>query len=352
MRTFPEIIKRYRGPDRRTTDVDSTRLFHWMTPDHRAEFYNFKRSFRSTRELSEHERVVYDWNRRSGGRRSLQKNDDVVANVVNGRIQVRAPAAISRVDGNTVTFDDQSTVEVDAMMFSTGYEESSIPSGWIANVEIPDVRRLHKHAFHPELGRRVALFGLARPRQGGLPVLSELLARYFAQLCSGERELPAKEEMQCMIEEDCAWEEAFFANSKKTRTLVHYTRYADALAELIGCLPKLEAYLDDPELLTRLVCSSNIGLSYRLQGPDAFPEVAREACVAAPIADPYEAIDRFVDKALHGRMAPDAARRAGEIIRTYLTTHKTDMPTIEDWEANSTPIGETVPRDIQLDCAS
>jgi hypothetical protein len=110
--------------------------------------------------------------------------------------------------------------------------------------------------------------------------------------------------------------------------------------------------LDDPELLTHLVCSSNIGLSYRLQGADAFPEVAREACVAAPIADPYEAIDRFVDKALHGRMSPDAARRAGESIRTYLTTHKTDMPTIEDWEASSAPIGETVPRNIEPDCAS
>lgn len=332
MRTFPEIIKRYRGPDRRTTDVDSTRLFHWMSPEQRAEFYTFKRSFRATRTLSEHDKVVYEWNRRSGGRRSLQKNDDVVANVVNGRIQVRAPAAIARVDGNTVTFDDQSTLDVDAIMFSTGYEESSIPSGWITNVEIPDVRRLYKHAFHPDLGRRVALFGLARPRQGGLPVLSEMLARYFAQLCSGERELPAKDAMARVIEEDCAQEDAFFANSKNTRTLVHYTRYADDLAELIGCLPDLEAYLDDPELLTHLVCSSNIGLSYRLQGPDAFPDVAREACVAAPIADPYEAIDRFVDKALDGRLAPDAARRAGEVIRTYLTTHTTDMPSTDDWE--------------------
>jgi len=352
MRTFPEIIKRYRGPDRRTTDVDSTRLFHWMTSDQRAEFYTFKRSFRSARSLSEHEKVVYDWNRRSGGRRGLQKNDDVVANVVNGRIQVRAPAAIARVDGSTVTFDDESTVEVDAMMFSTGYEESSIPGGWIANVEIPDVRRLYKHAFQPELGRRVALFGLARPRQGGLPVLSELLARYFAQLCSGERELPAEEEMRRMTEEDCAQEEAFFANSKNTRTLVHYTRYADDLAGRIGCLPKLEAYLDDPELLTHLVCSSNIGLSYRLEGPDALPEVAREACVAAPIADPYEAIDRFVDQALHGRMAPDAARRAGEVIRTYLATHKTDMPAIEDWEASSAPTAEAVSRNLEPHCAS
>ena len=119
------------------------------------------------------------------------------------------------------------------------------------------------------------------------------------------------------------------------------------MADRIGCLPKLEAYLADPELLTRLVCSSNIGLSYRLQGPDAFPEVAREACVAAPIADPYEAIDRFLDKALHGRMAPDAARRAGEVIRTYLTTHKTDMPSIEDWEASSTPSGETVSSNME-----
>jgi hypothetical protein len=158
--------------------------------------------------------------------------------------------------------------------------------------------------------------------------------------------------MRRIIEEDCAEEEAFFANSKKTRTLVHYTRYADDLAELIGCLPKLEAYLDDPELLTHLVCSSNIGMSYRLQGPDAFPEMAREACVAAPIADPYQAIDRFVDKALHGRMAPDAAQRAGEAIRTYLTTHKTDMPTIEDWEASAALTSETVSRNIELDCVS
>ena len=74
--------------------------------------------------------------------------------------------------------------------------------------------------------------------------------------------------------------------------------------------------------------------------------------MAAPIADPYEAIDRFVDKALHGRMTPDAARRAGEAIRSYLTTHKTDMPTIEDWEASSAPIGKTVPRNIESDCAS
>jgi hypothetical protein len=154
------------------------------------------------------------------------------------------------------------------------------------------------------------------------------------------------------IEEDCAWEEAFFANSRRTRTLVHYTRYADDLAERIGCLPKLEAYLDDPELLTHLVCSSNIGLSYRLEGPDALPEVARVACVAAPIADPYEAIDRFVDKALHGRMAPDAARRAGEAIRTYLTTHKTDMPSIEDWEASSAPTTEAVSRNLEPHCVS
>ena len=150
-------------------------------------------------------------------------------------------------------------------------------------------------------------------------------------LCSGERELPEKNEMQRVIMEDCAREETWFENSKSTRTLVHYTRYLDDLAERIGCLPDLEDYLDDPELLTHLICSSNIGLSYRLRGPDAFPEIAREACVSAPIADPYEAIDEFLDSALEGRLGPALEKQVAQRIRTYLTTHTTDMPSTDAW---------------------
>jgi hypothetical protein len=331
MRSFPEIIKRYRGPDQRTADVDSTRLFHWMSLEQRNDFYAFKRKFRETRKLSDHDRLVYEWNRKSGGRRSLQKNDDFVSNVINGRIQVLAPSELRCIEGSTVIFDHHSALEVDAIVFCTGYEESSIPKGWINGVEISDVRQLYKHAFHVDLGRHVAFFGWARPRQGGVPVCSELLARYFALLCSGERELPAKSKMKRVIVEDCTREEEWFANSKPTRTLVHYTRYLDDLAELIGCLPRLEDYLNDPELLTHLICSSNIGLSYRLQGPDAFPETAREACVSAPIADPFEAIDKFLDYSLRQRLNLDLANRVAEIIRTFLGTHTTDMPSTETW---------------------
>ena len=332
MRSFPEIIKRRRGPDRRTTDVDSTRLFHWMSMKQRKDFYAFKRKFRDTKNLNDHDRLVYEWNCKSGGLRSLQKNDDFIDNVINGRIQVRAPAKLTRIEGHTAIFDDNSTLEVDAIVFCTGYEESSIPKDWIKDVEIPDVRRLYKHAFHPDLGRRIAFFGWARPRQGGLPALSELLARYFSLLCSGERKLPEKDEMKRMISEDCAREEEWFSNSKTTRSLVHYTQYLDDLAELIGCLPKLENHLNDPELLAHLICSSNIGLSYRLQGPSAFPEIAREACVSAPIADPYAAIDKFVDYALEQKVDPNLRNCVATVIRKYLTTHTTDMPSTEDWE--------------------
>jgi dimethylaniline monooxygenase (N-oxide forming) len=276
--------------------------------------------------------LVFEWNRKSGGRRSLQKNDDFVGNVINGRIQVRAPAKLTRIEGNTVIFDDDSTLKVDAIVFCTGYEESSIPKDWIKDVEIPDVRRLYKHAFHPDLGRRIAFFGWARPRQGGLPALSELLARYFSLLCSGERKLPEKNEMERIIIEDCAREEEWFSNSKTTRSLVHYTKYMDDLADLIECHPKLENHLNDPKLLAHLICSSNIGLSYRLHGPGAFPEIAREACVSGPIADPYVAIDKFVDCALGQKLNPDLANRIGALIRTYLTTHTTDMPSTADWE--------------------
>jgi hypothetical protein len=60
--------------------------------------------------------------------------------------------------------------------------------------------------------------------------------------------------------------------------------------------------------------------------------MAREACVAAPIADPYVAIDTFLDQALRARLNPELASRVAGTIRTYLTTHETDMPTTEDWE--------------------
>ena len=55
--------------------------------------------------------------------------------------------------------------------------------------------------------------------------------------------------------------------------------------------------------------------------------------MSAPIADPYVAIDKFVDYALEQRVDPDLANRVATVIRKYLTTHPTDMPSTEDWES-------------------
>ena len=83
-----------------------------MSLDQRGDFYAFKRKFRDTQKLSDHDRLVYEWNRKSGGRRSLQKNDDFVGNVIDGRIQVLAPSELRCNEGNTVIFNDHSTLEV------------------------------------------------------------------------------------------------------------------------------------------------------------------------------------------------------------------------------------------------
>ena len=204
--------------------------------------------------------------------------------MLSGKIKV-VPSAIDELSGDTVRFADGTTVTADVIMCCTGYEESSIPELWFEGVKIDDVRGLYKHAFHPDLGSRVVFIGWTRPQQGGVPALSEMLSRYFSLLCSGKRELPPRNQLIDLIDRDRAREDKEFFGSPKTRTLVNYTDHMDQLAELIGCKPHLPDYEDDPELYLKLLAGSNIALCYRLQGPHAMPDVAREVITRLNLAE-------------------------------------------------------------------
>ena len=94
-------------------------------------------------------------------------------------------------------------------------------------------------------------------------------------LCSGKVELPNPTEMAETIARDKAEYEARFSGVPYMRTLVQFTTYMEELADLIGCEPGVEQYIDDPELMYRVVCATNLPVSYRLRGPHADPQAAK-----------------------------------------------------------------------------
>ena len=317
MRSYPELRRRYPATGD-TIDAASNRFWHWFP----LTITGALRKRKTPKELppSARAKMVKEWSRKSGGHKSLQKNDDFIDYVLDGRIRVLAPSTIERLEGRTVIFEDGTTMDVDAIVFCTGYEESAIPRGWLGGVEISDVRQLYKHAFHPSLGRRIAFVGWARPREGGFPACSEMVARYFSLLCSGKRKLPPNDEMRRVIAEDCAREDEWFANAKYARTLVHYTQYMDDMAELIGCLPNLGDYLDSPELLFYLMFGSNIAITYRLRGPHATPELARRVITSLPAHPrfPKDILDAFLEISLLQKLEPALAKRVSTVIREHL----------------------------------
>lgn len=312
LRNYPMLVARRPFGGRETNDAYTTRLLGWAPPQYRAKYYGdlAKANLASG---DAHRQLVGDWASKAGmAGKFLQKNDDFVANLLKGKIR-HVPHGVARLEGNTVHFTNGEHVEADVVMCCTGYEESSIPAKWLGGIEVGDVRRLFKHAFHPDLGPRLALVGWARPYNGGVPACSEMISRYFALLCSGKRELPARPDMEKRIEEDLAREEMTFSNSKYIRTLVDFSEFLDSVAELIDCAPKLTDYLDDPPLLYKLICGSSIAATYRLRGPGADREMARKVILRLPVV--RSAVDlALVPLALAGRVEESAIPKIHKIV--------------------------------------
>ncbi|MBW8878719.1 MAG: NAD(P)-binding domain-containing protein [Acidobacteria bacterium] len=312
LRSYPLLISRFPYGGSATNDGYTTRLLGWAPRQQIQEYYGQR--VQADLESGDAQRqLISEWFIKAGFTgKSLQKNDDFVANLLNGKIR-HVPHGVARLEGNTVHFANGEHVEADVVMCCTGYEESSIPAEWLGGLEVKDVRGLFKHAFHPDIGPRLALIGWTRPFNGGVPACSEMISRYFALLCSGKRELPARPDMEQRIAEDLAHEELAFAQSRHIRTLVDFNTFLDGVAELVGCAPKLTDYLDDPPLLYKLICGSSIAATYRLRGPGADREMARKVILRLPVV--RDAVDlALVPLALAGRVEESAIPKIHEIV--------------------------------------
>lgn len=216
--------------------------------------------------------AINEWNKRShdGGsnwsqRIIFSKNVSFIPNIVSGKLRVN-DSGIERIEGRRVSFKDGRAEDFDAIVLCTGFKKDFSALGPDLAVKDDNVRNLYKHAFPPQHGGRLAFIGFVRPYTGGIPIVSEMQARYLALLCSGKHRLPADVEER--IEREKQWEDEMVARSPRhPETIPSQAMFIDGIAKEIGCLLPLSKLMWKPRLLIRHWFYPFNQACYRLTGP-------------------------------------------------------------------------------------
>ena len=227
----------------------------------------------------EHVDAINDWNKRSHGFESnwsqrilFSKNVSFIPNIVNGKLRVN-DSGVDRIVGHRVFFKDGHSEEFDAIVLCTGFKKDFSALGHDLAVKDNNVRNLYKHAFHPDHGGRLAFIGFVRPYTGGIPIVAEMQARYFALLCSGKHRLPA--DLAERIQREKQWEDEMVSLSPRhPETIPSQAMFIDGMAKEIGCLMPLSELMFRPRLLVRHWLYPFNQACYRLTGPHSDPESA------------------------------------------------------------------------------
>jgi len=170
---------------------------------------------------------------------------------------------ITEINGSEVSFKSGKTMNFDAIMFCTGFK-FDLPF-LEKNTQFEKISECYLHCFHPNFGDEIAFIGFARPQQGGVPLISELLARYFALICSGERKLPPN--LNELAKKDAKkWRNEFY-ETPWVHGLVNGFRFNDQVADLIGCRPKEPSFIFQPKKFWVYWMNHVRPSQYRLRGP-------------------------------------------------------------------------------------
>ena len=202
-------------------------------------------------------------------------------------------------DGRKLITADGTTLEdIDAVVFSTGYQNKVdfMPEG----LKTCDPRKMYKHMFHPEYGDRIAWIGWARPGFGSQFPIMEIQSRYCALIFNGDMKLPDPVEMDRIAQKDLdVYREQFEANADRIRSLVDYHRYMNGMAEIIGCSPPLYKYFFlRPRLWLHLMYGPTQATQFRLRGPGKKVKLSHEIISKLPIST----YNHIVKAGLRGRL--------------------------------------------------
>ncbi|KAL9190774.1 hypothetical protein ACHAXT_000480 [Thalassiosira profunda] len=162
--------------------------------------------------------------------------------------------------------------DCDALILCTGFEarfpffDSNSHPEVDLGVSASNHRERYQHTIDLSVGPSLAFIGYSRPAFGAIPPLSEMAARYWALLLTGERTIGPSARAEAAA--DQAYEERlFYRDASRLPALVQYHRSMDNLAKLIGCFPPLEELrINHREVCDRILHSSLSGVQYRLCG--------------------------------------------------------------------------------------
>ena len=182
--------------------------------------------------------------------------------VAEDRIKVRP--WVKKVEGRTVTFEDDTSVDVDVIVVGTGFDLHlpflSEDIAKTVNLTQKGID-LCQFTFHPDLPG-LAFAGLWA-QLGPYPVVLEQQARWIAYSWSGRIAGPSEAELQKGVA-DCVSEQHHVGYREQHEMAVRFAR-------LCGTMPDPG---DDKELATILPKSPVIGEMFRVSGPDADPGAA------------------------------------------------------------------------------
>jgi len=168
---------------------------------------------------------------------------------------------------------DTSPVEIDAVVLCTGFT-TVFPM-------LPDEFQDHSHldryrlVFHPDMDN-VAFVGFVRPTGfGAIPPCSEMQARWVAQVVSGKVDLPPK---KTMVETAQAIKKVYLATRlTPNQMLVFFPYYLAEVAYEFGVNPSgFKLFMESPKLWYNVMFGPYTSHQYRLFGPHAKPEIAKD----------------------------------------------------------------------------
>ena len=138
---------------------------------------------------------------------------------------------IEEISESTVCFKSGRKEQIDSILLCTGFQ-LDLPF-LDSKYQIENIRDCYLQMFHPNLKDELALIGFIRPHQGGIPLMAELQARYYALVLSGKRTLP--DNLSELAQKDKQkWENEYY-ETPHVSGLVNGSRYNEKVADLIGC---------------------------------------------------------------------------------------------------------------------